>query len=116
MPRLRARAAAFGVAGAAAAAKALAGSAWATAAGTRMLQMSPASLFSSSLQHSSVLRCLVQTLSGWHHQAVDVQGTLRPQGRHTSLVVAKADTTYSPLHDNVPVLTSQVESGHANMA
>ena len=57
MPRLRPCAAAFGVAGAAAAAKALAGSEWATAAGTRMLQMSPASLFSSSLQHSSILRC-----------------------------------------------------------
>ena len=74
MPRLRPRAAAFGVAGAAAAAKALAGSAWATAAGTRMLQMSPASLFSSSLQQSSVLRHLVYSFLGRHNYAVNLRG------------------------------------------
>lgn len=94
MPRLRPRAAAFGVAGAAAAAKALAGSAWATAAGTRMLQMSPASLFSSSLQHNSVLKCPVQTSRGWHHQPVDVQRQSYSQGRHTWVIVPAVTLPY----------------------
>ena len=86
MPRLRPRAAAFGVAGAAVAAKALAGSAWATAAGTRMLQMSPASLFSSSLQQTSISDSLVQAFWDRHHQAVDVQRCHIPRaGAHGCL-------------------------------